>query len=245
MSHTPLRTTIVIPCYNEADRLQRQSFHCVADPRFDFRILFVNDGSTDETQRVLEEIRCAFPSGIDVLALASNSGKAEAVRLGMLQAMDAGAQAAGFWDADLSTPLEAVPDFQATLALHPHIVGVLGSRIQLLGRQVKRKASRHYIGRVFATAASLTLKTPVYDTQCGAKLFRTSAALRHVFAAPFTTRWIFDVELLLRLRRSAVLTEVLYEYPLREWTDVPGSKVRVRDGLRAGLDLLRLWSANR
>lgn len=241
MSHTPLRTTIVIPCYNEAERLQRESFRCVADPDSDFRILFVNDGSTDETQRVLEEIRRAYSSEVEVLTLDSNSGKAEAVRRGMLQAIDAGAEAAGFWDADLSTPLEAVADFQAILATHSHLVGVMGSRIQLLGRHVKRKASRHYIGRVFATAASLTLQTPVYDTQCGAKLFRTNAALRDAFAEPFKTRWIFDVELLVRLGRSAVLAEVLYEYPLHEWTDVPGSKVRIRDGLRAGVDLLRLW----
>src|ERR1041384_6274866 len=60
---------------------------------------------------------------------------------------------------------------------------------------------RHYLGRIFATAVSLALHSPVYDTQCGAKLFRPGAPLRDALSAPFRSRWIFDVELLARLDR--------------------------------------------
>ena len=84
----------------------------------------------------------------------------------------------GFFDADLSTPLAAIDDFLAVLRLRPQVEFILGSRVMLMGRDVKRKAWRHYLGRVFATAVSLALDLPVYDTQCGAKMLRVNAATR-------------------------------------------------------------------
>src|SRR5262249_12677864 len=99
------------------------------------------------------------------------------------------------------------------------------------------------MGRVFATAASLIVNLPVYDTQCGAKLFRVTPATGALFEQPFGSRWFFDVEILARMVTAswgndrARAHEQIYEYPLDEWHDVPGSRLRALDYLRAGIDL--------
>jgi dolichyl-phosphate beta-glucosyltransferase len=123
---------------------------------------------------------------------------------------------------------------------------VVGARVKLLGREIERRAARHYSGRVFATVASLLLNLPIYDTQCGAKLFRASSELKGILAESFQSRWIFDVEIIARLIRSRRITggdpveHSIYEVPLRQWMDVRGSKVRLSDFFTAGWDLLRI-----
>ena len=94
---------------------------------------------------------------------------------------------------------------------------------------------------------SLVLGLRVYDTQCGAKMFRVTPDLRPIFGEPFRSRWIFDVEILARLiaaRRgddSARLENYIYELPLMEWRDVHGSKLRGSDFAAAGPHLARIW----
>jgi hypothetical protein len=122
---------------------------------------------------------------------------------------------------------------------------VLGSRVALLGADIHRTASRHYLGRVFASVASLVLDARVYDTQCGAKLFRRSPALEAALAVPFLSRWAFDVELLGRLLAGApgvpgVATSEVVEVPLRTWRDVPGSKLAPSAMVGALADLARI-----
>ncbi len=217
------------------------------------RFLFVNDGSTDGTQDLLESMARTDPDAFGVTSLERNSGKAEAVRRGMLDAVAARAVFAGYWDADLATPLEAFPEFRAVLEVNPRLELVLGSRVRLLGRHVTRDPRRHYLGRVFATFASLVLGLGVYDTQCGAKLFRVTPATRALFAEPFRSSWIFDVEILARLIRQrrghdhdadlAPVADVLYELPLNRWCDVDGSKVKGRDFVKAPLELLAIHRA--
>ena len=150
-----------------------------------------------------------------------------------------GAQEVGYADADLSTSPEELSRLAKELEVRGvHVV--LGSRVRLLGAQIDRRPLRHYLGRLFASVASLALRLPVYDTQCGAKFFRAGPALRHALAEPFHSRWAFDVELIGRLLRSPetpLSAADFVEVPLRHWADVNGSKLSPLAALRAGFDL--------
>jgi glycosyltransferase involved in cell wall biosynthesis len=238
---------IVIPCYNEALRLQLPKFKAFSGTTPLVRFLFVDDGSTDGTWRLLEGLHQAEPRHFALCRLAKNQGKAEAVRQGILRAFEASPAYVGYWDADLATPLETLVAFGELLDARPDLEMVFGARVRLLGRVIERSALRHYLGRVFATAASLTLGLSIYDTQCGAKLFRASPELQALFQHPFVTRWLVDVELLARLiqvRRGTSLPpaeEVIYEFPLPEWHDVAGSKVKAQDFAKGLCGLVRIY----
>ena len=101
----------------------------------------------------------------------------------------------------------------------------------------------HYLGRIFATVASKTLSLPIYDTQCGAKIFKVTPELTHVLAQPFLSRWIFDVEIVARyLQRCGreFCFSSMYEFPLDAWEDVGGSKLRPFDFFYAAFDIFRI-----
>ncbi|MFT5012263.1 MAG: dolichyl-phosphate beta-glucosyltransferase, partial [Dinoroseobacter sp.] len=101
--------------------------------------------------------------------------------------------------------------------------------------------------RVFATIASQVLNLKVYDTQCGAKLFRVGEALRVAMEQDFVSSWAFDVELIGRLRQQLPESAFL-EVPLNRWIDVEGSKIGLMDMLQATLSLIsirRALNANR
>jgi len=242
----PKETVVVVPCFDEAARLDSARFAGFARAERSMRFLFVDDGSRDRTREVLLAL-AQSSTRVDVLALERNAGKGEAIRRGMLRAFELEPAFVAYFDADLATPLEELDPMRQLLLEKPELEVVLGSRVALLGRDIKRSHRRHYLGRAFATAASVVLDLVVYDTQCGAKMFRNSEALRQVFAQPFETRWVFDVEVLARLkalsRRGAFpdVTRSVVEHPLRAWRDVSGSKLGVRAAVGAGLELARIW----
>ncbi len=236
-----LRVALVVPCYNEQKRLPTRELCEWLGSRSDIELVLVDDGSTDGTVGLLREIETCAPERVTVLELERNVGKAEAVRRGVLEALSGDPPVVGYWDADLSTPLSELDTLTAVLRERPGVEIVMGSRVKILGKRIERHLLRHYVGRLFATGASMALDLPVYDTQCGAKLFRVDARTRSLFADPFETRWIFDVELLARfLYREGGPLEALFEQPLEEWRDVEGSKVRPWDAVGAARDLLRV-----
>ncbi len=238
---------IVVPCYNEEQRLNPFAFRrFLADsPRC--RLIFVNDGSRDGTLNVLHRLATACEPGlVEVVDLPQNGGKAEAVRQGMLHAWQGGAELIGFWDADLATPLDAVDDFVRIFDRYEHIEIVVGSRMVLLGHAVERNAKRSFLGRCFAWAASFAIGIRLKDTQCGAKMFRRTPALPAVLERRFLSRWIFDVEILARWRQlqecgAAELRSCLYETPLDAWTEIAGSRLKATDFLKAPLELWNIY----
>jgi glycosyltransferase involved in cell wall biosynthesis len=222
--------TLVVPCYNEEQRLDGAALVGLVDARPRLNLLLVDDGSTDGTRRVLDDIASSRATRIRVLGLAQNGGKAEAVRRGLVEALAGPAALVGYFDADLSTPPGEVLRLLAVIEARGASV-TMGSRVALLGTDIHRKPARHYLGRLFATAASTILGVRVYDTQCGAKVFRRTPALVAALETPFLSRWAFDVELLGRLligtpTAARVDAGSVVEMPLQAWRDVPGSKLK-------------------
>jgi dolichyl-phosphate beta-glucosyltransferase len=237
-------TAIVVPCFNEEARFDTSRFSSFMEATDDIRFHFVDDGSTDGTGKMLRQMVEAHPGRSRFLELPRNVGKGEAVRRGFLDLFEEPVEFAGFWDADLATPLEAIHSLRIVLAERPELQAVFGARVKLLGRHIERRASRHYAGRIFATVASALLDLKVYDSQCGAKLFRINDTTRKIFREPFKSRWIFDVELLMQLQKEhgrEAFGRTVFEYPLMEWHDVGGSNIRFRDFVTAARDLLAIY----
>jgi dolichyl-phosphate beta-glucosyltransferase len=240
-------TTIVIPCFDEAARLPVEAFSEFVQKTAAVDLLFVNDGSRDDTLAVLRALEARHSDRIGVIDQPLNRGKAEAVRVGMNAAFERGARYAGYYDADLATPLAESLDMIRVLDENERCEMVFGARVQLLGRHIQRHKTRHYFGRVFATVASESLGLAVYDTQCGAKLFRRCPTTERLFAEPFLSTWVFDVEIIARrialARREALpaAADVIHELPLDVWIDVPGSKVGPADFLRAAWDMALIY----
>ena len=235
---------IVVPCYNEAERLPVERFREFMEGS-SIGFVFVDDGSRDQTLKVLEELRHSREDRVHVLQLKVNQGKAEAVRRGINFALERAPVYTGYWDADLATPLDAIPRFIAILEDRPNLDMIFGARVKLLGRNVRRRLVRHYLGRVFATVVSVMLRLPIYDTQCGAKALRVGPQIRALFNRPFLSRWVFDVELLARYINGVGSAEAaanrIYEYPLEEWQDVAASKVKGGDFIKAFRDVIRIY----
>jgi Glycosyltransferases involved in cell wall biogenesis len=238
------RVQLVVPCYNEAGRLKTDAFLDLIRSRTDVVVRFVDDGSADGTAATLAGLAARAPEQVAVMTLPRNVGKAAAIRVGVLAAFEQQPAFVSYWDADLSTPLSALADLIEVLDGNPRVDIVMGARVRLLGRQIHRRPLRHYGGRVFATAASLALRLPVYDTQCGAKLFRANERMRQTFAEPFRSKWLVDLEMLARyitLTGRATAESGIVEVPLKSWSDVPGSKFHVVSALHAVVDLAAIW----
>jgi dolichyl-phosphate beta-glucosyltransferase len=232
---------VVVPCFNEERRLDEWAFLDLAGSGC-VRLLFVNDGSTDGTSGILERLR-KETEAIEVFELPRNLGKAEAVRQGLRHAVAAGAVIVGYLDADLATPGAELLRMVRILETRSELMAVFGSRVARLGSRIERSPFRHYAGRVFATVASLALGVAVYDTQCGAKVFRVNANFTAAIETPFRSAWSFDVLLCQRLFDGTPEVPGLpiasfLEVPLDVWSDVGGSKVRLRGSMTAIWDVV-------
>ncbi len=231
-----MTVALVVPCKDEYRRLDVSAFLDAISAFPWLTLLFVDDGSTDETAETLAFLARQSPA-MEAIYLPQNVGKAAAVYAGV-QTLLARSRAdwIGFWDADLATPLSELNAFRDEAMRRPDAQAVIGSRWPHLGAQIARTPFRNAAGTLMKTLIRHVLRSPAYDTQCGAKIFRRDLAEK-VFDAPFTSRWLFDVELLRRIPESAMRRSVI-ELPLSTWRDVPGSKLHVADSVRTLIDLM-------
>lgn len=231
---------LIIPFFNEGFRIDESSLTEMFANYPSTGFILVNDGSTDETGTLLDKFARGHPN-VRALHLSKNSGKAEAIRQAVISTAISDYRYIGYTDADLATPGSELLIMMEFATSNPTYTFIMGSRIKRLGSEIVRYGYRHYAGRVFATITSqLILKVPVYDTQCGAKVI--DAKLAHeLFREPFITKWLFDIELLLRLKSTDKILKCVYEYPLNNWAEKGNSKITLKDLIGFPLQILKVY----
>ncbi|MEQ8323461.1 MAG: glycosyltransferase [Vicingaceae bacterium] len=239
-----LSACVVVPCYNESARWNHKAYENYLSGGPDrIQLFFVDDGSNDATYANIELLTAKYPSKCSSLRLDANVGKAGAVRAGALMALKQKADFIGYWDADLSTPLEEIERFLEFAQNHQEALIIMGSRVKLHGStKIIRNEFRHYIGRIIATFISKILRLSVYDTQCGAKLIRSDHA-EELFKEVFLSKWLFDVEILLRILERQGYREIeekIFEFPIKRWEDRGDSKVSWTYLFKLPFDLLKV-----
>ena len=238
---TVFNTSIVIPCYNEQKGISNSEYSTFLGNNPEAFICFVNDGSTDKTLVVLNDLKEKHPNQIHILSLEKNSGKAEAVRAGINYCNNAYQHLyIGYLDADLATTLEEFIGLRDYL--RREVVFSFGSRIRKIGSTIERENSRFLIGRVITTFISNILDIKVYDTQCGSKLF-TKEISEELFQKEFISRWLFDVEIFYRMihlfGKEKAINKML-EVPLTLWVEKGDSKVKFTYGFKLWFDLFEI-----
>ena len=242
------RVLIVIPAYNESERLPpllaeiRGYLHSSlpADDGMDVHFLISDDGSSpddaEKTRWLLEE--SGLSAEMSLIRSDDNQGKGGAILLGLETSLSADFEYAGFIDADSSIAVEELHRVLVYLIATSNrsaLAGVIGSRVKMLGRSIYRSTVRHYAGRVFATFVSLCFDQPIYDSQCGLKIFRVEV-LRRYLHMPMDRRWTWDTQLLLAMLHAG---EIIHEVPIN-WRETSGSRLSVlRDSASMVVKLIR------
>lgn len=232
---------IIVPCYNEGERINLNTFLEFSKKYNFINILFVNDGSTDDTSELL--LKIVDNKSIYLLNLTENQGKAQAVRKAALYINNSiSSEWIAYWDADLATPLEEILHMYNSILNNNNLDIVFASRIKRIGSNINRSTSRHLIGRILSSFVSIILKLPIYDSQCGAKLIRSSI-IDIIFHDEFISKWLFDIELIARYRNYNGIKKTLcslFEYPLLNWTEIPGSKIKFSYIFKIPIELYRI-----
>lgn len=238
------KAVFIIPFFNEEKRISKHEFTLAFNEFSEIDFLLVNDGSSDGTQGIIEHFSQLFEN-VKALSLKINQGKAEAIRAGILHCKDFNYSYFGYLDADLSTPVSEVKKLLDFAKVNENLKIVMGTRIKLLGNNVVRSNKRHYLGRIFATIISkFILQTPVYDTQCGAKIISSSVVF-DLFKDKFETRWLFDVEMLLRLKKkSSTLEGCVAEIPLTTWIEKGNTKIKFKEFINFPFQLILIYFKN-
>ena len=235
---TGLNTYVIVPCYNEEFRLDIDYWNELIS-KFDYNWIFVNDGSTDQTKKKIEEI-----SGIKILELTQNSGKAEAIRFGVNHIIENHKDldfVLAFIDSDGAFDLKDISrifEVFSKKVIHEPYQTVWATRVALSGRQINRSRLRHYISRIIISLIGLKFRNLPYDPQTGFKIFLMNKDLKIIFEKRFRTRWFFDIEIISRLKTNAGYEINIWEEPVDFWKDVNGSKLNFKQYIRVFRELL-------
>jgi len=238
-----MKTGLIIPCYNEANRIDQKAFIDFIKSHENYMLCFVNDGSTDNTLEVLHQIKNECVTRVVIVDVKKNAGKAAAVRAGVRFLYSKSNIAyIGFIDADLSTDFKDFKDLVKTLKQEDKLL-VFGSRNMGKKDTIKRDFSRKIFSNIIKKMTNLLLGLPIRDTQCGAKVFKRSV-VPIAYKNEFKSKWLFDIEIFLRLKQylgaKGVMQQIV-EQPLMRWVHVEDSKLGIHDALKIPFRLFQIW----
>lgn len=238
------KLVLIVPCFNESKRISFEYFDKIKTLE-DVQLLFVDDGSRDNTLELL--MRYAVEGSAEILALKENKGKAQAITEGIrfLISQETEGKWVGFIDADQAFDLKTV--FETIGLIHEMeprgFEAIYSSRVKLLGRRISRKTSRHYLSRVISTFFGVVWKTIPYDTQSGFKLYLNSKEFRLAFSKiRFKTRWFFDIETHIELCSAYGRNINAWEQPVYSWVDVKGSRITNLEKFRIIYEIFLVFS---
>ena len=228
------RLAVIVPAYNEEKRLPptlARLAEFFADQDYAVKITIVSDGSTDQTNQIVNDFGNENPS-FELLTYTPNHGKGYAVREGMLAAQ---ADYVLFSDADLAAPIEEIDKLWLAMAKGADIA--IGSRpLKESNLEIRQPWYREMLGRAFNKAVQMLAVKGIDDTQCGFKLFKKEVS-DDIFNRCKLDGFGFDFESLMIARDLGYKIE---EVPIR-WSHQEGSKVSlVRDGIRMLTELVKL-----
>lgn len=236
-----MKNGIIVPCYNEADRLKFEEFSTFLNNNPNYIICFVNDGSKDETLNQLLSFKAIQGDNVIVHNLPENAGKAEAVRQGACKLLeDTSVDNLGFLDADLATGFADYQRLVSRLEFGKKEM-VFGSRKMGEANEIERSAFRKLASMMVGMIIKLIVGMPIKDTQCGAKVFTRELA-NEIFQVPFQSRWLFDVEIFIRVNnifKNESMNKI-EEIALDNWEEVEGSKITLMDSLKFPLQLFEI-----
>ncbi len=240
-----MKTAIIIPCFNEALRIDVSRYIDFISTHPSYHLCLVNDGSEDATLKILYTIQNACSERVTVLNLEKNIGKAAAIRTAAKYLYHQAAIGfVGYMDADLSTDFKDYKRLTQCLQQNNNLSLVFGSRkTNGLNNIIKRGNKRKFFFILIKSIINLILGLEISDTQCGAKVFKKEE-IPLIYGKAFVSKWLFDVEIFLRLKKRYGKQKVMQkikEEPLLKWIGVEGSKITLTDSIQIPLRLLNIW----
>ena len=238
-----MEISVIAPVYNEEENINRliENVEKVLKQNFkSYEILLVNDGSTDNTLEMINEfISTSKQKNLAVINYVHNTGKANTIYNSVKNLLEnTELDYIGYLDADFATNVDEFSKMINSLN-NNQLEFIIASRVNLLNSNIKRKYYRHLIGRLIVTIINLKYHLGVYDTQCGAKIF-SREIISIGFRSSFHTSWLFDIELFIRLRTEHLLRYGT-EFPIKNWRDIEGSKLKTTHIFLILKELLTLY----
>jgi len=234
------RIVVIVPCFNEAERLNLFYFDELSKIKNTIWI-FIDDGSTDSTSRMLK--KQSMKNNVMDLRIERNVGKSKAIVYGAVFASHELSNIGwiGFLDSDGAFALDDVSRIIRMAKSIKRYDAIYSSRVKLAGRNIERNNARHIVARLITSLFGLVWREIPYDTQSGFKLYRYSDDYKSIFLEPFKTKWFFDIEFSIRYLKYKEKEINVWEEPVTSWSDIPGSKINYRQVFRISFEVVYIF----